>query len=100
LYRAFLRNQETNIKKLNIDLLIHLYIKNILHIDDEYLEKITKVIEQVADTFQEIIIQWIELDDNKEYLRIAMENWMNFTGNKTLDEITKRCSTEDFIRFT
>jgi hypothetical protein len=29
-----------------------------------------------------------------------MENWMNFTGNKTLDEITKRCSTEDFIRFT
>jgi hypothetical protein len=59
-----------------------------------------KIIERVADTFQEIITQWIWLDDNKEYLRIAMENRLTFTESKTVEDITKKCSTEDFIRFT
>jgi hypothetical protein len=59
LYMAFLRSQETNTKKLHIPLLMQIYVREILHLEDEYTDKIVKIIGHVADTFQEIITQWI-----------------------------------------
>ena len=83
-----------------MELLTKIYIQEILHVDEYYLKKFVQVIDRVAGTFQDIIQQRLELDDNKEYFRIGMENWIAFTKDKTDDEIMKKCSGEDFVWFT
>jgi hypothetical protein len=75
------------------------YIQEILHLDEYYLKKCIQVIDRVADTFQDIIQLRLSLDDNKEYFRIAMDNWIAFTQGKQEDEIMKKCDGEDFVWF-
>ena len=99
LYRAFLQSQTNSKRNLQIDFLNKIYVQEILHLDDYYLKKFLQVMDRVADTFQDIIQQWLELDDNKEYFRIAMDNRIPFTQNKQAEEIMKKCNGEDFVWF-
>ena len=99
LYRAFLQSQANSKRNVQLDLLNKIYIQEILHLDEYYFKKFLQVIDRVAGTFQDIIQQRLELDDNKEYFRIAMDNWIPFTQNKSVEEIVKKCSGEDFVWF-
>ena len=98
LYLTYLQTQETKAKKIHKDLLMKIYIRHVLFLDDYYDEKITKIIEDVMDTFQEILIQWISLDDNQDYLRIAFDNRLQFTSGKA--DLYKKCAGEDYLWFT
>jgi hypothetical protein len=67
-------------------------------VDEYYSKRFSQVIDRVTDTFQDIIQLWLELDDNKEYFRIGMDNRTAFTKDKQSDEIMKKCNGEDFVR--
>ena len=101
IYLTYLRD-ETMTKTTNIqtELLLQLYIKDILHLDEYYIKKISKIINDLQADFNEILKHWIEIDDNKEYLKIAYENRSRFTGNKTTTEIKKKITSEDVIWFS
>ena len=75
-----------------------IYIRHILFLDEYYEEKVIKVIEDVMNTFQEILLQRISLDDNQDYLKIALDNRLQFTSGKT--DLYKKCAGEDYLRFT
>jgi len=98
LYLTYLQTQETKTKKIHKDLLMKIYIRHILFLDEYYDEKISKIIEDVMDTFQEILIQRISLDDNQDYLKIALDNWLQFTSGKA--DLYKKCAGEDYLWFT
>ena len=98
LYRAFLQSHKTSKQNNYVELLTSIYVQEILHLDEYYYKKFVQVIDRVTDTFQDIIQLWLELDDNKEYLRIGMDNRMAFTHDKQPDEIMKKCNGEDFVR--
>jgi hypothetical protein len=100
LYRAFLQSQATAKHDVKVTLLTNIYIQEVLHLDGYYLKKVIQVIDRVADTFQDIIQLRLELDDNKEYFRIGMENWLAFTKDKGQEEIMKKSNGEDFVWFT
>ncbi|MEI7557693.1 MAG: hypothetical protein WCJ45_02365 [bacterium] len=89
------------VKKNTIDtsLLVSLYIKDILNIDPYYQQKISTIIITLQADFNEIIRHWIEIDDNKDYLKIGYDNWVNFSRNKDIEETKKKIISEDIIRF-
>lgn len=85
--------------ELHTELLIKLYTQDILNIDEYYYHKIMKIINDLQADFNEIIKHRIEIDDNKEYLKIGADNRLQFTGKKNLEETKKNIISEDIIRF-
>jgi len=71
IYLTYLKD-EINIKNKEIDttIFITLYIQDILHIDEHHHKKVIKVIQNIQADFNEIIKHWIQIDDNKDYLKI------------------------------
>ena len=71
IYLTYLKD-ETNTKNKEIDtsIFIKLYIQDILHIDEHHYKKFIKIIENIQADFNEIIKHWIQIDDNKDYLKI------------------------------
>lgn len=100
IYLTYLRD-EANTKNISIDteLLIKLYIQDILNIDEYYQHKIAEIINDLQADFNEIIKHRIEIDDNKDYLKIGYDNRISFSGNKSLEETKKKIISEDIIRF-
>lgn len=100
IYLTYLRDEadKKNIS-IDIDLLINLYMQDILHIDEHYHKKITTIIRSMQADFNEIIKYWIEIDDNKDYLKIGYTNRIHFIGNKTPAEIKKKIISEDTLWF-
>ena len=100
IYFTYLRD-EINTKKntIDIELLIKLYIQDILNIDEYYHHKITGIIKDLQADFNEIIKHRLDIDDNKEYLKIGYDNRTSFSGNKSIEETKKKIISEDIIRF-
>jgi len=98
IYLTYLRD-ETHEKKVTTELLVKLYVQDILNIDEYHHTKIIGIINELQADFNEIIKHWIEIDDNKEYLKIGYNNRVQFIGKKSLEEIKKNLISEDIIRF-
>lgn len=56
--------------KAYIDLLMSCYLQDIIHIDPYYHTKLARIITHLQADFNEILIHWIAIDDNKDYLKI------------------------------
>ncbi len=99
IYLTYVKD-EAKEKNIHTDLLLKLYVQDILNIDEYYHSKIIDIITTLQADFNEIIKHRIEIDDNHDYLKIAYENWIFFSkGNKSLEEIKKNIISEDIIRF-
>ena len=100
IYLTYMRDQ-ANTKGLSIDttLLVSLYIQDILNVDAYYKQKIIDTITTIQADFNEIIKHWIEIDDNKDYLKIGYDNRIKFSNNKTIEELKKKIISEDIIWF-
>lgn len=100
IYLTYIQGQNTIKSPIDTSILITLYIQEILHIDPYYHKKILRIISNLQADFNEIIMHWIEIDDNKDYLKIGHTNRTTFCANKTPEEIKKKIISEDIIRFT
>lgn len=100
IYITYMRD-EASVKNITIDtnLLIKLYVQDILNVDEYYQHKIIATINDLQAEFNEILKHWIAIDDNKEYLKIGYENRIKFCGNKSLEETKKKIISEDIIWF-
>lgn len=76
-----------------------LYIKDILNMDEYYHQKIIGIITDLQADFNEIIKHRIEIDDNKDYLKIGFDNRVAFSSKKSLEETKKKIISEDIIWF-
>jgi len=100
IYLTYLRD-ETNTKNIKIDtaLLTKIYIQDILNIDEYYHHTIANIINDLQADFNEIIKHRIEIDDNKDYLKIGYDNRISFAGKKSIEETKKKIISEDVIWF-
>jgi hypothetical protein len=100
LYLTYIR-EKSQTKKVSLyyDILAKIYIQDILHIDIYYHKKIIEILYDLQAEFNQILRHWIEIDDNKDYLHIWYENWLNFIGNKNKEDIQKSIISEDILRF-
>jgi hypothetical protein len=92
--------EEKNIKKnLNINFIIKIYLKDFLQIDEYYHKWFVQIIENIYSTFFDIMQNWLWVDDNRDYLKIWLDNWIAFGEWKSLEEISKKIIWEDVIWF-
>jgi len=101
IYLTYLIDQtHTKNTPIQTDILIHLYIHDILHIDEYYYDKIYTIIHTLQADFNEILRHRIEIDDNKEYLKIGYANRAFFSGSIKPEETKKKIISEDIIWFS
>ncbi|HBB03938.1 TPA: hypothetical protein DCZ39_03485 [Patescibacteria group bacterium] len=84
---------------IDTSLLVKIYVEDILNIDGYHHKKIINAIMDLQADFNEILRHRIEIDDNKDYLKIGYDNWISFSGKKTIEETKKKIISEDIIRF-
>jgi len=82
----------------NIDIIIELYIVEILHLADHYVSSIAIIIKEIYLTYYSIIEKWISLDDNTKYIDLAINNWNKFTKWMTKEQIKNNLIGEDIMR--
>lgn len=102
LYLTDLEHEENNSKKkLFKEILIETYFNNILHLqlkkEEERIRK--EMLENLYNQCKPLLEIIVTLDDNKDFLRMWYESRSFFIENKTSDEIKKKISGEDIIRF-
>ena len=90
-----------NEHNLKIQIIKRIYITDILNINtpEEHRQQLTKLLDIMYDQFKDILEQRISVDDNKDFLRVGMENRSSFVEWKKEEEIIKKISWEDIIRF-
>lgn len=94
LYMTYLKTDKKNQK---IEILYDIYCIDVLNISKEYSKAIKNMIIDVEKDFWELLNLWIDLDDNKDFFRIALTNWKDFT--KWKENIYKSVSGEDVLWF-
>ncbi len=88
-------------KKLNLLLLKKLYVSRVLNWDDSLLLAWIKLLDTLLEQFWSVFSIFVEFDDNKEFLSILKENWLEFLKKlwkKSELEKESSFSIEDLLR--
>jgi len=108
LYIVFLEKEEKNKYKdkqkqneqnLMLLLLKIIYVKDVLHVSDVYLDRVIKIIDSVKDDCYDLFDERLKIDDNFDFMKIALENWVWFVGSMESDGVYKTVVGEDIIWF-
>ncbi len=100
LYLKYLEIKNLDFKSdIKINVLKKIYILDVIWISDEYLEIFVDIIDQIKTKYSDILTKWINMDDNKQYLKIWEENWKDFVDTKTDESIFADIGGEDVIWF-
>lgn len=94
LYMTYLKQ---NKKWLKFEILYDIYCIDILNITKDHSSNLIDIIKTIEIKFWDILNLRIELDDNKDFFKIWLINWKEFTKWKT--DIYKSISWEDVLWF-
>lgn len=64
---------------INKNELYRIYCVDVLNLSKHYIQSIKEKIEELELEFKEILNLWVELDDNKDFFKIAEKNRNDFT---------------------
>jgi len=93
LYTTYLRN----IGVTDLEELYEIYFVDVLNVSKNYTKKLKEKIKKLETHFKDILELWIDLDDNKNFFKIAEKNRNDFI--KWNIEIYKSVSWEDVLWF-
>lgn len=100
LYLKYMEIKNIDFKSdIKMNLLKKIYILDVVWISDEYLDVFVKVIDEIVIKYSDILTKWINIDDNKQYLKIWEENRKDFVDTKTEETIFADIGGEDIIWF-
>lgn len=100
LYITYLEWFSKTIKnELHIETLYTIYAKDILNVSWEHLQSVIALIKEIREQFEDILQNWIVIDDNQQYFEIIKENRVTFVDKKTKGEILKTIIWEDIVWF-
>gem|GEM_PF-1771990 len=61
------------------DIIIELYVTEILHMADHYIQPVSEIIKELYITYYALIEQRTALDDNQKYMQLGLTNRNKFT---------------------
>jgi len=100
LYIIFLEKEQDKNKKNYLLLLLKIvYVRDVLHVSNSLIDVFIWVLDNVKNQFYDILDEWIRVDDNYDFMLIAMENWIGFMWDLQSDEVYKSIVWEDLIWF-
>ena len=100
LYIKFLENQQNIVwKNMKISSLKKIYIMDILWISQDYYFYFEHALDEILNRYDNILLEWINIDENNIYFTLWYENWLNFTHDKEDARIIWDVLWEDIIRF-
>lgn len=100
IYYRYLQTLEiSSWKDMKLDLLKKIYILDILWLCDEYVNSMWIVINKMINSYWDILQMWVNIDDNKKYFELWVENRTIFVENKTDEKIFTDIAWEDIIWF-
>ena len=82
-------------KVANQDIFLKIYLIDIIWITDEYLSKVANLLENIYQKHKNILMAWIEIDENKWFLKLGEKSRNHFIKEKTENEIISSISWED-----
>lgn len=94
LYMTYLKSIS---KAPKFEVLYDIYCIDVLNVSKEYCKSLKQMIQWIENKFIDILNLWIDLDDNKEFFKIALTNWKDFV--KWKETIYKSVSGEDVLWF-
>ena len=97
LYYHFIAQQNKKLKKTqNIQILLKIFLLDILGIDAALYSEMKKIVEQLLEEFSFAFVLFAEFDDNKAFFYLLRENWKNVVKDKEAGQIT--FPPEDVLR--
>lgn len=75
------------------------YIKDILHIDEQHIPLFHELLDQVRTRYIQLLSERTEIDDNNAFFAIGRDNWIQYTENKNEQTIMEQIIGEDIIWF-
>ena len=101
-YLQDIQNRDKEKYRFNLLLLKKTYILHVLNLDESLFTVWSKLIDTLLEQFWSAFSIFVEFDDNKEFLSILKENWLDFLKKmwkKTELGKENSFSIEDFLRF-
>lgn len=101
LYRYYVRFMESaHQKEYTSDALTDIYIIHLLHIQHpDMIDGVRKQIDTLSDRYTPLLEQWINIDDNDQYLYIGLSNRMTRSEGKDKQEIISKLNGDDIVWF-
>ncbi|USN54547.1 MAG: hypothetical protein H6765_08590 [Candidatus Peribacteria bacterium] len=89
LYYIYLQEEaRTTGIELQFQALKRIYVLDVLNLSETYYTHFDHMIEQLVIRYHPILSLWIGLDENKQYFKVGLNNWLNFIENKSQEQIT------------
>jgi len=99
LYFVYLSDKEIKLARTyHTQELLAIYCIDVLNISVEYAPVFKATILTLADKYHDLLVEWIQMDDNKEYLALARKNWLHYCKKQWPEKITQFISGEDAVR--
>ena len=90
LYLRYISNQEdVPSKDEHIQTLQLIYLQDILLINQEYVQVFLMMIEYVRKRYDSLLGQWLQIDENEQYLELAWNNWIEYAESKEKQVLLK-----------
>jgi hypothetical protein len=98
LYLTFVvQKHRSTIRDQEVLILNTVYFRDVLNVNDEFLPFFHAMIEDLYLKYEHILSKWIGVDDNKWFLELGANNWINYTQNKSNKAIFVNIQWEDII---
>lgn len=100
IYYRFLELYELDSwKDLRLNIVKRIYLLDILGLSDEYVDWFDVILEELLDEYKDILDMWINIDDNKQYFELWVDNRLLFVENKLDEKLFSDVWWEDIIWF-
>ncbi len=96
---AYLEQQTKKLPTEKNELLLMLYVGEILGIKTKKAPEVFEALYATFDELRPILELWIGLDDNPAFFDLMAKNWKAFVGKKTESQLMSSFSWEDLLWF-
>jgi len=93
IYLHYLSKNDAN----HIDILLEIYVWEILHMSDEYIHDMVAIIKELYLDHNVLLDQWFVIDDNQKYMKLALDNWKKFVKDLEYNDVRWNIIGEDLM---
>lgn len=100
IYKEYLQQEAPKSSQdFKLQIMQKIYLLDVIWMPEEIFDQITEALDAVHEKFADILNKWINIDDNKGYFKIWMQDWLAFIQEKSDNRVFLDVGWEDVIWF-